>query len=58
MCWNDIIAGMRIIPCTWNYTLPYGIFYRKHPTQTVRGFLKFIRKTYGEGNNQGIVPVL
>ena len=58
MCWNDIIAGMRIIPCTWNYTLPYGIFYRKHPTQTVRGFLKFIRKTYNEGNDQGIVPVL
>lgn len=58
MCWNDIIAGMKIIPCSWSYTLPYGIFHRKNPSLTVQKFLKFIIKTYGEGNKQGIVPVL
>lgn len=58
VCWNDILPGMKVIPCEWNYSLPYGIFYRKNASQTVRRFLNFVRKTYNEGNEQGIVPVL
>ncbi|SFG16475.1 LysR family transcriptional regulator [Oribacterium sp. WCC10] len=58
MCWNDILPGMKLIPCEWDYCLPYGIFYRKNASETVRRFLGFIRKTYTEGNEQGIVPVL
>ncbi|ETP72705.1 transcriptional regulator [Lachnospiraceae bacterium JC7] len=58
MCWNDILAGMKIIPCTWSYSLPYGIFYRKNPSTTVRDFLSFISRTYEDGNEHGIVPVL
>lgn len=58
MCWNDILPGMKVIPCTWNYALPYGIFYRKNASETVKSFLSFIHKTYEEGNEQGIVPVL
>jgi hypothetical protein len=58
MCWSDILPGMKVIPCEWSYTLPYGIFYRKNASQTVRKFLNFVRKTYDEGNEQGIVPVL
>ena len=58
MCWKDILPGMKLIPCTWDYVLPYGIFYRKNVSERVRSFLSFIRKTYEEGNEQGIVPVL
>ncbi|SEA59211.1 DNA-binding transcriptional regulator, LysR family [Oribacterium sp. KHPX15] len=58
MCWNDILPGMKVIPCKWDYTLPYGIFFRKNASHTVRKFLNFVRKTYNEGNEQGIVPVL
>ena len=58
MCWNDILPGMKLILCAWNYALPYGIFYRKHVSETVRSFLEFIRKTYEGGNEQELVPVL
>ena len=58
MCWNDIFPGMKLIPCIWDYALPYGIFFGKNASETVRSFLSFIRKTYEDGNEQGIVPVL
>ena len=57
LCWSDILINMAVVPCDWNYELPYGIFYRKEPSQNVRGFLDFIRRTYAEGNARNIVPV-
>lgn len=57
LCWDDILVNMNMVPCRWDFTLPYGIFYRKEPTETVRRFLRFIRKTYSEGNAQNVVPV-
>lgn len=57
LCWSDILVNMTIIPCQWDYSVPYGIFYRKDPSEQARLFLSFIRKTYTEGNDQNIVPV-
>ena len=58
MCWDDILVNMKLVACTWSYSLPYGILYRKDPSRAVQSFLKFVAKTYGEGNAREIVPVL
>ncbi len=58
MCWSDILINMRVLPFEFDFSLPYGIFYRSQPHASVQRFLEFIRLTYGEGNAHGIVPVL
>ncbi len=58
LCWEDFLVNMKVLPCRWPYTLPYGIFYRRDPSPVVRKFLQFIRKTYEEGNDRDLVPVL
>lgn len=58
LCWHDILINMEVVPFEYEFSLPYGIFYRPDPQPAVRRFLDFIRKTYREGNASGIVPVL
>ena len=58
MCWADILINMSVIPFEFDYSLPYGIFYRSQPHTSVQRFLEFIKLTYGTGNSHGIVPVL
>lgn len=58
LCWSDILAGMTLLPCDWDYQLPYGIFSRKNPQGTLERFLRFVKKTYGEGNSLDVLPVL
>lgn len=58
LCWHDILVNMTVIPFAEEFALPYGIFYRSDPRPAVRKFLDYIRLTYGEGNERGIVPVL
>lgn len=58
LCWHDILVNMTVIPFSEDYSLPYGIFYRPDPRPAVQKFLDYIRLTYGEGNERGIVPVL
>lgn len=58
MCWSDILINMTVIPFEFEFSLPYGIFFRSQPHMSVQRFLDFIRLTYGEGNSHGIVPVL
>ena len=58
MCWADILINMTVIPFEFDYSLPYGIFYRSQPHTSVQRFLEFIKLTYGTGNSHGIVPVL
>ncbi len=57
-CWSDILINMVVIPFEFEFSLPYGIFYRKNPQPAVKRFLDFIAATYREGNTRGIVPVL
>lgn len=58
LCWDDILINMTVVPFEFDYSLPYGIFYRSQPHASVQRFLDFIKLTYGEGNSHGIVPVL
>ena len=58
MCWADILINMTVIPFEFDYSLPYGIFYRSQPHTSVQRFLEFIKLTYSTGNSHGIVPVL
>ena len=56
--WEDIIFDMTVRPCQWDYTVPYGIFYRKDLSVPAAEFLAFIRETYREDGASRIVPVL
>ena len=56
--WEDIIFDMTVKPCRWDYTVPYGIFYRKDLSAPAAEFLSFIRDTYREDGSSRIVPVL
>ena len=57
-CWHDILMNMKVIPCRWDHTIPYGIFYRTNPRQDVETFLAFVRETYDRNNPGEIIPVL
>ena len=57
-CWGDILLNMKVIPCRWDYTIPYGIFYRKDPRKDVERFLEFVKQVYSGKYPGEIVPVL
>ena len=58
LCWKDILINAVTIPFEKEFLIPYGVFYRPEPHAAVKKFLDFIFATYGEGNPEGIVPVL
>lgn len=37
--WADIHPSIVTIPMGWNYKMPYGIIYPKHPSETVKAFV-------------------
>ena len=41
LCWHDLYPSMRVLPCAWDYTLPYGFFCQQHPPQIIEDFLAF-----------------
>ena len=41
-CWQDVHPGLVTLPVTWDYTVPYGILYTKHPSKDVLKFLSQI----------------
>ena len=55
--WEDIIFDMTVKLCRWDYTIPYGIFYRRDLSAPASEFLSFIRETYREDGSSRIVPV-
>ena len=57
-CMQDVVVDLITIPCVIDVPIPYGFFYRRHPTKPVREFLDFIRSVYDGTDPQGIVPVL
>lgn len=38
-CWKDIHPSLISIPMDWEYVIPYGLLYPKHPTDDVSAFL-------------------
>ena len=57
LVWDDVLFDVTVKPCTWDYTVPYGIFYKKDLSEQAAEFLAFIRETYREGSSMPIVPV-
>lgn len=41
-CWRDLHPELVAIRCDWEYSLPYGFFYRRNRSETVREFLDFV----------------
>lgn len=37
--WKDIHPSIVTIPMEWDYEMPYGIVYAKHPSKTVEAFI-------------------
>lgn len=42
--WRDIHPSLVAVPCTWDYTLPYGFFYRENASPVTRQFISFVEK--------------
>lgn len=40
-CWGDLYGGMTILPCDWDYALPYGFFYKHEPDGILKAFIDF-----------------
>lgn len=58
VCWSDILFDMDIKPVQWDFTVPYGIFYKNQLPEPAEKFIQFIQKVYSERNDIGVVPVL
>lgn len=41
--WKDLYQSMKAIPCDWDYSLPYGFFYRKNASAALQEFIQFAR---------------
>ena len=41
--WRDVHPSIVTIPMEWDYTMPYGIIYAKHPSAIVESFIRKIR---------------
>jgi len=39
--WKDLYQSMKPIPCAWDYSLPYGFFYRKDAPALLQEFIRF-----------------
>lgn len=42
-CWQDVHPGLVTLPMIWDYTVPYGVLYAKHPSKDVLEFLSLIK---------------
>lgn len=42
--WSDIHPSLITLPVEWDYQLPYGILFPKHPSQEIKRFIKIIKE--------------
>ena len=42
--WKDLYQGMKPIPCAWDYSLPYGFFYRRKSSPSTLAFIGFTKQ--------------
>lgn len=43
-CWKNVHPLLRIIPVDWDHSLPFGLLYSSHPSDTVQKCIDIIRK--------------
>lgn len=43
--WADVHPSIVTIPMTWDYKMPYGIIYAKHPSEAVEAFVEKISES-------------
>ena len=51
--WKDVHPTIVTIPMDWDYKIPCGIVYAKHPSEALRSFIALIQKSFN-GRNGGI----
>lgn len=42
--WHDVSPEVKAVPMTWDYQIPYGLLYRKKPTQSMQRFIAMLKK--------------
>lgn len=40
--WRYVHSLLKILPVEWDYTIPFGLLYAKHPSDTVKEFLNAV----------------
>ena len=58
LCWDDVLFDLQVKPCRWDYSLPYGIFYKKDASEPAMQFVSFIRNLYAGKEETAAIPVL
>lgn len=58
MCWEDILFDLKLRPCVWDQTLPYGFFYRKHASPPLQAFISFVLELLRDETRRGTLPTL
>lgn len=41
--WNCVHPMLKVIPVEWDHSIPFGVLYSTHPSDTVRQFLEAVR---------------
>ncbi len=44
LCGKYIHSELVAIPCGWDYSLPYGLYYKKNPSVLVQKFIEFVQE--------------
>lgn len=42
--WVSMLPMAKAIPVEWDLTVPYGVFYSRHPSQMVHSFIQILKK--------------
>ena len=49
-CWHDVVFDVDFKMLDWDYTMPYGIFYRKKPSSAANRFISFAASECAEAD--------
>ena len=58
LCWDDVIFDLKMKPCEWDFSIPYGIFYKTDLTKPAEQFITYIRDLYAGREDSEVIPVL
>ena len=47
--WADVHPLLKIIPVDWDHSIPFGLLYSAHPSDTVQGCVDAIERLYNPG---------